>query len=468
MRKLFFILFLCFCSPAKAQNTFEKVIDTLGCVVANCIQETFDGGYVFCGMSSYNGNDAVVVKLDSIGTIEWAKTYFGAGTEAAMYLEQTPDSGYILNVSDFSNTKTCLYRLNNLGDTLWTKSYSVGIGSTLAVLPNSMASVYNNNVYGLTGYYSSGGWPSTFFIACLNSGFLLNSKVYNTAVFGNESNAINKTFDGGFIMTGSISNTSSFADVYLIRTNTYGDTLWTRSYDKSQTDAGQAVIQTIDSGFAIAAYVYNGQYNDIYLIKTDSIGDTLWTKTYNFYADQGPNSIQQTKEGGYIIAGSAIIPTGNGRDLYLIKTDVNGDTLWTRNYGGAPWSDYGYFVRPTTDGGYIISGTTGNFGTGIYVVKTDSMGLVNSVTGIAEINNSLQFDLFPNPSSGVFTVKVKGLPKSGSFLQVYNITSQLIYSCPLNNGVAERIDLSSYPSGIYMAVLSINQIITTRKIIIQD
>jgi hypothetical protein len=237
MRKIIFILFLCFCSPAKAQNTFEKVIDTLGCVVANCIQETFDGGYVFCGMSSYNGNDAVVVKLDSIGTIEWAKTYFGAGTEAAMYLEQTPDSGYIVNVSDFSNAKTCLYRLNNLGDTLWTKSYSAGIGSTRADLPNSMASVYNNNVYGLTGYYSNGGWPSTFFIACLNSGFLLTSKIYNTAIFGNDSRAINNTIDGGFIMTGGISITSSSSDIYLIRTNTYGDTLWTRHFDKSQADA---------------------------------------------------------------------------------------------------------------------------------------------------------------------------------------------------------------------------------------
>ena len=467
MRKLFFILFLCFCSPARAQNTFEKVIDTLGCVSALCIQETFDGGYIFGGTSSYNGNDAMVVKLDSSGTIEWAKTYFGAGAEGVMYLEQTPDSGYILNVQDATNAKTCLYRLNNIGDTLWTKSYSAGVGATSAVYPNSMASVYNN-VYGLTGYYSNGSWPSAFFIACLNNGSFLTNEVYNTAIFGNVSRAINKTFDGGFIMTGAISNTSSFSDIYLISINTFGDTSWTRCYDKSQTDAGQAVIQTIDSGFAIAAYVFNGQYNDIYLIKTDSIGDTLWTKSYNFYSDQSPYSLQQTKDGGFIITGSAIIPNGNGRDLYLIKTDVNGDTLWTRNYGGAPWSDFGYFVRPTTDGGYIISGITGNFGTGTYIVKTDSMGLVNSITGIAEINNTLQFDLFPNPSSGVFTVKVKGLPKSGSFLQVYNITSQLIYSCTLINGVAELIDLSSYPSGIYMAVLFINQNIASRKIIIQN
>jgi Secretion system C-terminal sorting domain len=467
MRTILLLIFLCFNITARAQNTFEKVIDTLGCVVANCIQETFDGGYIFGGTSSYNGNDAMVVKLDSSGTIEWAKTYFGSGAEGVMYLEQTPDSGYMLNVQDATNAKTCLYRLNNIGDTLWTKSYSAGVGSTSAVYPNSMASVYNN-VYGLTGYYSNGSWPSAFFIACLNNGFLLNSKVYNTAVFGNESNAISKTVDGGFIMTGSISNTSSFADIYLIRTNTYGDTLWTRHYDKSQTDAGQAVIQTTDSGFAIAAYVYNGQYNDIYLIKTDSIGDTLWTKTYNFYADQNPNSIQHTSDGGFIILGSVLDVSLGARKVYLIRTNPTGDTLWTRNYGGVPWTSHGYFVRQTMDGGFIISGSTGNFGTGTYIIKTDSMGRVNSVTGIAEINNSLQLDLFPNPSSGVFTVKVKGLPKSGSFLQVYNITSQLIYSCPLNNGLAERIDLSSYPSGRYMAVLSVNQIIASRKIIIKN
>ena len=93
-------------------------------------------------------------------------------------------------------------------------------------------------------------------------------------------------------MTGTISAISSGSNIYLIRTNTYGDTLWTRHYDKYQADAGESVLQT-----AV-------QYSDIYLIKTDSIGDTLWTKNYNFYSDQGPNSIQQTNEGGYIIASS--------------------------------------------------------------------------------------------------------------------------------------------------------------------
>ncbi len=67
---LLLLFAFCFCNNANAQNTFEKVIDTLGCVNASSIQQTFDGGYAFCGTSSYGGNDVMVVKLDSVGTIE--------------------------------------------------------------------------------------------------------------------------------------------------------------------------------------------------------------------------------------------------------------------------------------------------------------------------------------------------------------------------------------------------------------
>ena len=92
-----FFCVLFWCNVAKSQNTFEKVIDTLGSAGALCIQETFDGGYVYCGTSSLNGNDVMIVKLDSIGIIEWVKTYSGPGIEGAMYMEQLTDSGYMVN-----------------------------------------------------------------------------------------------------------------------------------------------------------------------------------------------------------------------------------------------------------------------------------------------------------------------------------------------------------------------------------
>ena len=98
MKKLLLLLFtFCCCSFAQAQNTFEKVIDTLGSGGALCIQETFDGGYVYCGQSYFNANDAMIVKLDSIGTIVWVKVYSGPETAGASFIKQTPDSGYMVN-----------------------------------------------------------------------------------------------------------------------------------------------------------------------------------------------------------------------------------------------------------------------------------------------------------------------------------------------------------------------------------
>jgi len=106
----------------------------LACASAHCVQETFDGGYVFCGKSDLGGNDVIIVKLDSIGTIEWARVYGGPSIEAASYIEQTPDSGYIVNAlydGGGLNAKSWLLRLDVNGDTLWTQTLSAGFGSTI-------------------------------------------------------------------------------------------------------------------------------------------------------------------------------------------------------------------------------------------------------------------------------------------------------------------------------------------------
>ncbi|HPA31209.1 MAG TPA: hypothetical protein PLV14_06380, partial [Bacteroidia bacterium] len=155
MKKIALFITFLFCNTTLfAQNTFEKIIDTLGSGGANCIQETYDGGYIYGGVCSLNGNDAIIVKLDSIGTIEWVKTYSGPSIEGVLYLEQIPDSGYMVNAlyDGGANSKSWLLRLDANGDTLWTKTFSVGIGPTLPPQQNSMASV-NNVIYGLSGYY---------------------------------------------------------------------------------------------------------------------------------------------------------------------------------------------------------------------------------------------------------------------------------------------------------------------------
>src|SRR5207247_781050 len=108
--------------------------------------------------------------------------------------------------------------------------------------------------------------------------------------------------------------------------------------------------------------------------KTDTIGDTLWTKTFGGIYDDEALFVNQTTDGGYIIAGwTSSFGAGGWDDVYLVRTDANGDSLWTKTYGGVN-GDVAWSVQQTTDGGFIITGGTSSFGSGgydVYLIKTD-------------------------------------------------------------------------------------------------
>ena len=154
------------------------------------------------------------------------------------------------------------------------------------------------------------------------------------------------------------------------------DTAWTKTFGGNSNDIGYSVQQTTDGGYIITGYTSSSGNIDIWLIKTDSNGDSLWTKTFGGSGDDLGQSVQQTTDGGYIITGYTT-SFGNGYyDVWLIKTDSNGDEEWNQTFGGGG-SDSGHSVQQTTDGGYIITGYTDSFGNGggdIWLIKTDSEG----------------------------------------------------------------------------------------------
>jgi hypothetical protein len=168
--------------------------------------------------------------------------------------------------------------------------------------------------------------------------------------------SVEQTMDGGYIIVGT---TESFGagegDIYLIKTNLIGETLWTRSFGGTSYDYGGSARQTSDGGYIIAGSKSDVfPFLDLFLIKTNSDGDTLWTKSYN-YGRSLCNDIQQTSDGGYVIAGGLF----SGPDYcipFLLKTNLYGDTLWIKLF----YSDWRmgsmlHSVQQTTDGGYILA-----------------------------------------------------------------------------------------------------------------
>ena len=191
--------------------------------------------------------------------------------------------------------------------------------------------------------------------------------------------SVQQTSDGGFIVGGwTWSFGAGIRDFYLIKTDEKGDALWTKTYGGTNDDLGYSVQQTSDGGFIFAGDTRSfGVGNvDIYLIKTDESGNTLWTRTFGGSGDDFSRSVQQTSDGGYIIGGSTRSFGSGGTDIYLIKTDGGGSILWTNTFGGGDL-DVSTSVQQTSDGGYIIIGYTRSFGAGshdFYLVKTDANG----------------------------------------------------------------------------------------------
>ena len=189
-----------------------------------------------------------------------------------------------------------------------------------------------------------------------------------------------ETFDGGYVAAG-LTGAIGFGqeDVYLVKTNDRGDTLWTKTYGTpSNGEFAKAVVQTRDSGYAVLGYTesYGAGAADVYLIKTDVNGDTLWTKTYGGAGNDDGASIQETEDGGFIIVGNSRSFGAGEWDVYLIKTDSKGDTLWTKTYGDQ-YNAEAASVQKTSDKGYVIVGNTYGFKADymdVYLIKVDSLG----------------------------------------------------------------------------------------------
>jgi hypothetical protein len=417
-------------SLSYAQQTWTRTYGGPGDDVGYSVQQTSDGGYIIAGFTDSFGAgsaDVYLIKTNASGDTLWTKTYGGTTFEVGQSVQQTLDGGYIITGYTYSfggsDYDVYLIKTNASGDTLWTRTYGgADFDGGWSVQQTSDGGYI---VAGSTGSFGAGN-SDVYLVKTNASGDTLWTRTYG----GTNSDggySVNLTSDSGYIITGYTFSFGDSVQVYLIKTNTLGDTLWTRTYGGTAWDEGWSVQQTSDGGYIVAGGTESfgaGSY-DVYLIKTNASGDTLWTRTYGGAGRDGGYSVQQTSDGGYIIAGYTLSFGVGGGDVYLIKTNASGDTLWTRTYGGTG-SDEGYSVQQTSDGGYIIGGLTGSFGAGasdVYLIKTDGNGNV----GVAEEKGrgqklEVRITAKPNPFTSFATVP----GHEGERFKLYDVMGRMV------------------------------------------
>jgi len=381
------LLALAFAGPIFSQQRWERKYGGLNTDEGQSVQQTTDGGYIVTGITMSYGagfEDVYLIKVNSSGDTLWTKTFGGTNYEEGHSVEQTTDGGYIISGWTFSfgagECDVYLIKTNASGDTLWTRTYGGADGDMGYSVQQT-----SDGGYIIAGYtYSYGAGNCDVYLIKTNaSGDTLWTRTYGDTS-ADFSRSVQQTSDGGYVVVGRTDSFGNGIQVYLIKTNASGDTLWTRTYGGTNVDVAGSVQQTSDGGYIITGTTvsFTGNLNEVYLIKTDSSGDTLWTRTYGgSYYDDG-RDVRQTSDGGYIICATTMSFGSGDVDVWLIKTNATGDTLWTRTYGGTNF-DVGLSVRQTTDGGYVVAGSTSSFGDScqVYLIKTDSLG---RSTGVEE------------------------------------------------------------------------------------
>ncbi len=259
--------------------------------------------------------------------------------------------------------------------------YQKSIGGTGGDYGQSVARASGNDyvVVGSTAAFGAGG-EDLYLIKVNANGDTLWTKTYGGSA-GEYGSFVTQTNDGGFIISGY---TESFGaagrDAYLVKTDAAGNAQWSKHFGVAGNDYGNIVLQAADSGFICIGTSENlgAGFYDMYVIRTDADGDTLWTRTYGGSQEEDGNSIYPTSDGGFILAGITRSFGAGNEDIYIVKIDSHGDTLWTKAYGGAA-ADYGFSIIQTDDDGYMVNGTTSSFGINgydCYLLRLDSMGAV--------------------------------------------------------------------------------------------
>jgi hypothetical protein len=360
-------------SQVSQGSTFAKAIGGSNEDIAYSIIQSSDGGYVVAGGTSSfgaGGVDIYVVKLDSSGNVVWAKTIGGSSDDEAYSIIQSSDGGYVVAGSTRSfgagGYDIFVVKLDSSGNVQWAKTIGGSKGDGASSIIQS-----SDGGYVVVGGTESFGEGGIYVVKLDNSGNVQWTKT----IGGGGASSIIQSSDGGYVIAGG---TQSFGaggwDIYVVKLDSSGNVQWAKTIGGSDDDRAYSIIQSSDGGYVVAGltWSFGAGYDDMYVVKMDSSGNVVWTKTIGGSYYDGAYSIIQSPDRGYVVVGGTSSFGEGGWDIYVVKLDSSGNVQWTKiiEEGGVS------SIIQSSDGGYVGAGSGGGFRGGsesdFYVVKMDA------------------------------------------------------------------------------------------------
>jgi len=313
------------------------------------VEQTTDGGFITAGYSegkdngdvmgyhgNFNLNDIWVVKTDNAGNIQWQKCIGGNSFETGAWIHQTADGGYV--VAGTASSVNCEFKGNHGGT------------DYLLVKLNSKGDVVWQKLYG--GSINEYCWSMTL---APDGSYILAGET--------ESN------------NGDITVNHGIRDYWVIKVDASGNLQWQKSLGGSQTDEAYSVQATADGGCVVAGYTEsndgdvtgNHGKRDYWIVKLNNTGNIQWQQALGGTGFEEAWSIVLSNDGGYVVAGYSGSNDGNvsgnhagfgpnDQDFWIVKLNSAGTLQWQKCFGGN-LNEFAYFIAPTKDGGYVVTGT---------------------------------------------------------------------------------------------------------------
>ena len=351
----------------RKESLFSYVYGGTGADLFTGLALTNDGGIILGGYTNSWGSgyyDQMMIKTDLAGSITWSGVYGDAQSETGQSVIQKTDGGYLVLGTASSGSESYMYLnfINSSGSSTLDGYFLTPTGYTYG---NDVIQCEDGNFIGaghVTGF-GAGGYDAYVKKFTSSGGNVWGYAI--GSIYDEVAKEIVQRADGGYAVTGYVTDENSDYDVYFLMLDAEGNPEIAYSLGGSSGDYAEAICKADDNGFVTIGRTWSfgsGSW-DYYLIKRASNGDYSWAKAIGGTGADLGEDIACTNDGGFILTGKTDSFGAGGLDLWLVKTDSFGNAQWSWVFGGTG-NEAGYAVRQGSDGCFYVGGIASSYGAG--------------------------------------------------------------------------------------------------------